>query len=387
MKKSKYTFRKFITDIHLWLGIGAGIIIFLVCLSGTILTFENEIEGFFDEKMVVNPSGNEAISMESLVASLEDQGRVTSVTLRMGSKSPYEFRVKTSPKDRRGTVFNVNPYTGEILKYESSALNGFFFSMFKLHRWLLLDISIGRPIVGISTIIFLLLTISGLVIWFPKKLKWRNLKRGFKIKFSANWKRINHDLHNTIGFYASIILLVMGLTGLSWSFDWYRDGSSAVMGSKIFDRSTPEFESNVETENWVSLAGIRAVANNELDLAGDMVIYFPEKEDGVYQIRKLHTEEFAPVTSDRIFIDKDGSVLEKQIFSDKPLNIQVASLIRPIHTGEIFGGFSKFLYFLACLFATSLPVTGTIIWINKLKKKRKKKARKAKSSSQPVKVC
>ena len=66
-----------------------------------------------------------------------------------------------------------------------------------------------------------------------------------------------------------------------------------------------------------------------------------------------------------------------QYFKDKPLNVQFASLIKPIHTGEIFGNFSKIIYFLACLIATSLPLTGTIIWLNKLKKKKKKKAKVA----------
>ena len=42
-KKKKYTIRKFINDVHLWLGLGSGIILFLVFLSGTFLTFEEEI--------------------------------------------------------------------------------------------------------------------------------------------------------------------------------------------------------------------------------------------------------------------------------------------------------------------------------------------------------
>ncbi|HXS57859.1 MAG TPA: hypothetical protein VN726_17115, partial [Hanamia sp.] len=42
--------------------------------------------------------------------------------------------------------------------------------------------------------------------------------------------------------------------------------------------------------------------------------------------------------------------------------------------GSIYGMFTKLLYFFACLIATTLPVTGTIIWINKLKKKKKRKA-------------
>jgi len=65
-------------------------------------------------------------------------------------------------------------------------------------------------------------------------------------------------------------------------------------------------------------------------------------------------------------------VLKKELFDDKDLNVQVASLIKPLHTGEIFGILSNFIYFLACLIATSLPVTGTIIWLNKMKKKKRK---------------
>jgi uncharacterized iron-regulated membrane protein len=72
-------------------------------------------------------------------------------------------------------------------------------------------------------------------------------------------------------------------------------------------------------------------------------------------------------------------VLHREIFSEKPFNVQIASLIKPIHTGEIFGTFSKIIYFLACLIATSLPITGTLIWLNKMKKgSKKKKVKRAK---------
>ena len=65
--------------------------------------------------------------------------------------------------------------------------------------------------------------------------------------------------------------------------------------------------------------------------------------------------------------------LKVGIFAEKPLNVQIVSLIKPLHLGEVYGTFSKILYFIACLIATSLPVTGTIIWIDKLKKKPKKR--------------
>ncbi|MNL59158.1 hypothetical protein D3C87_1828610 [compost metagenome] len=86
---------------------------------------------------------------------------------------------------------------------------------------------------------------------------------------------------------------------------------------------------------------------------------------------------FALAASDKIQLDKyNGKTLKVERFEDKKFNEQIAASIRPLHTGEIFGTFSKILYFISCLIATSLPITGTIIWLNKLKKKPAKTAKK-----------
>lgn len=231
-KKKKYTLRKFINDVHLWLGLGSGIILFLVCLSGTALTFEKEVKALFTSELKVG-SGTNPIEIEALAENLKAEGAVNSVTIDHNPSEPYKFSVKTSPEDRRGTTYFVDQYTGEFSLAPASPLDGFFMSMFRLHRWLLLDTEIGRPIVGIATIIFFFIALSGVVLWFPKKMKWKNMKAGFKIKTSANWKRINHDLHNTLGFYACIFLVIMTLTGLFWSFEWYKEAGSKVLLSLI----------------------------------------------------------------------------------------------------------------------------------------------------------
>ncbi|WP_037324714.1 PepSY-associated TM helix domain-containing protein [Salinimicrobium terrae] len=376
-KKKKYGFRKLLNDLHLWLGLGSGIILFLVCLSGTVLTFEKEIKSFFAKDFQV--SGTKVMKIETLAEALQKEGEVSSVSIPAEAGKAYEFRVKTSPEDRRGTTFYVDPYTGEYLQSKKSSLDGFFMWNFRMHRWLLLDSAIGRPIVGIATIIFLFLALSGVVLWFPKKLKWKNMKSGFKIKTSANWKRINHDLHNTLGFYACIFLVIMTLTGLFWSFEWYREAGSSVLGTKVFNRGgAPSFISNdnIGAGDEASLASICSISSEELNYDGTTTISFPSGEDGVYNIRKTNDNGWSPVTTDQLVLDRDGTVLNKEIFSEKPLNVQIASLIKPIHTGEIFGTFSKIIYFLACLIATSLPITGTLIWLNKMKKKKPKNRNK-----------
>lgn len=378
-KKKAYTFRKFTNDIHLWMGIGSGIILFLVCLSGTFLTFEEELKALTVKEFKIENTAKHKKSFETLITNLSQEGIINRVTVPDDNSKPLEFNIKTSPKERRGSTFYVDPYSGNYEKAQKSYLDGFFMTMFKMHRWLLLDTKIGRPIVGVATIIFLFLAISGVILWFPKKWKWKAFKPGFKIKFSANWKRINHDLHNTLGFYACIFLVIMCLTGLCWSFVWYKDAGSAVLGAKVFGNrgGGQTINSQVTNENeQIPVENILSIANDIFDYEGNTTITLPKTATDTYSITKRKVSGWSPVTTDKLIIDIDGTVLKEEWFNDKPLNVQIASLIKPIHTGQIFGTFSKIIYFIACLIATSLPITGTIIWLNKLKKKRKRKLKK-----------
>ena len=371
-----YSFRKFNNDIHLWMGIGSGLIIFLICLSGTILVFQEEIEDLFAEDVVLTGENLPLQTLEELKKKITkaELGELTALTIPEAEGEFYEARIKTSPEDRRGTTFLINPHTAEVISAPESSASEFMFSMFKLHRWLLLDSSIGRPIVGVATIIFMFLSISGLILWFPKKFKWRNFKQGFKIKTSANWKRINHDLHNTLGFYSLLLIVIMGLTGLCWSFEWYKELAGDVLGTPVFNRGGgPTFgPAPIPDEQIAALDDIYRVVEEEFPYEGEVSIGLPGNKL-LYSIRKYGASSISPVIADQIILDRSGKVLHKEIFSEKPLNVQIASLIKPIHLGEIYGTFSKILYFIACLIATSLPVTGTIIWINKLGKKSAKK--------------
>ncbi len=369
-KKKGFRLRKLINDIHLWLGLASGIIIFLVCLSGSILAFEHEIKALFEEKLSIEASG-EPMDLEDLKEQVlkDHSGTLTSVSIPEKTNAPYVFSIKENPKERRGNNVQVNPYTAETLVAGPNPADAFCFFFFKMHRWLLFDSSIGRPIVGVATIIFLILAITGLVLWFPKKLKLKNFKAGFRIKTKANWKRVNHDLHNTLGFYALIFILIMGITGLCWSFQGYRDLLGQVIGTPVFNRSAPEIEVPA-TQTRLNIKEVQEVADEIFPFKGDLSISLPDERSAYFSLRKNDAGSWSPVASDRAYVAEDGQVLLVERFADKPLNVQFASLIKPLHTGEVFGMFSKILYFLACLIATSLPVTGTLIWLNKMKKKK-----------------
>lgn len=375
--KKRYTFRKLINDLHLWLGVASALVLFVVCLTGTIYTFKNEIEAFIEpDKFKIENTGINQYSVKEMLTVLEENytGKVQRVSISENKSKPVIFSIN-SEKGKRGETLYVNPYTNQVIGQGNGPAHEFFMTIFKLHRWLLLDMNIGRPIVGIATIIFVILSVSGLVLWFPKKIKgWKSIKPGFKIKFKANWKRINHDLHNTLGFYSLLIIIIMSLTGLCWSFDWYRDSLSTVLGAKVFGgRGEAKPESSTDAGKTLDLSEVITIANKELPFPfRTMTIVFPKDAKGSFEIDKNEKSRFNETVYDRIFIDQySGEVVKKEIFADKTFGEKVAYSIRALHFGDIYGIFSKIIYFVVCLIATSLPITGIFIWLNKMKKKKK----------------
>ncbi|SIQ65777.1 PepSY-associated TM helix domain-containing protein [Pontibacter lucknowensis] len=424
--------RSLFNDLHLWMGIASGIILFVVCLSGTIYTFSTEIQEMLEpEKFTVQvEKGATPLAAETIMAKVaaETGGQVSAITIPADASRSYTLNVKKAEQKEgegrggdgkkrggegkgaekgggekaaegkkgpegavakggpagggpgggrdRGTNYLVNPYTGAVLGTTDGPASEFFMSMFRLHRWLLLDTEVGRPIVGWATVIFTLIIISGLVIWFPQKVK--NWRQGLKIKWSGNWKRINHDLHNSLGFYSSFLLLIMSLTGLTWSFEWYKEGFFKVLGvTPQKDRKEEPLFSKVPADlsqtATLTIADYVKSADQVLPYEGDYRISLSTDSAATVSINKNKVGFFAPAASDRLQLDQySGEVLKADIFADKAFNEKITSSIKPLHVGNVYGTFSKILYFIACLVATSLPVTGTIIWINKLRKKSKK---------------
>ena len=404
-KMSKWPrIRKLINDVHLWMGLSSGLILIVVCFTGTVYVFSTELTERAAPHLykVEAAPGAQPLPVDSLLAKVaaETGGKVSSVTIPEARNSTYRFAVKTAADTtpRSGTTYMVNPYTGAIVgnSKEKNGTKAFMSTMFSLHRWLLLD-KVKRPIIsgvenrklgswitGWATILFTLGCITGLVIWFPQKVKyWR---QGLKIKWSAGWKRINHDLHNTLAFYALFFLLLMGLTGPQWSFDWYRNGLQKTLGTykpndkakgtkekgtgKDGPMAKQENKDTVAIAPQLSIAGLIKKADAELSYAGDYTVNLPAKGETNMGISKNKTGFFAPAAGDRITLNSiSGKVEKKEIFSAKPFNERIAGSIKALHLGNVYGTFTKILYFIACLIATTLPITGTLIWINKMKKK------------------
>jgi uncharacterized iron-regulated membrane protein len=224
--------RKFFKNLHLWLSVPFGIFITLICFSGAMLVFETEItEKIKKDVYFVEPSaeGAKEISelMESVEATLPDSVSIQNVTISNDPKRAYQVGLS----EARQSVY-VNQYTGEVTG--KSERLPFFATMFKLHRWLLGSAtnaegnpSVGKLIVGCSTMALVIILITGVILCC---IGGRSFLKCFKISFTKGWKRFWYDLHVAGGLYATIFLLALALTGLTWSFSWYRSGFYSLFG-------------------------------------------------------------------------------------------------------------------------------------------------------------
>jgi uncharacterized iron-regulated membrane protein len=415
--------RKFLNDIHLWVGLASGLVVFVVCLSGTVYVFNTEFREMATPELYHVEATGSRLSPNELITRVKAQkpGEVLSIKITELPTRAYTIVVKepeapkkkeakdgkksgeakpqkgeAGPKGGEGnrgpssTSYMVNPYTGEVLgdARAKTATSEFMGTLFSLHRWLLLDKieepligelpnrKLGSYITGFCTILFTIGVITGLFIWFPQKLK--SWKQGLKIKWNGSWKRTNHDLHNSLGFYACILLFLMGVTGPFFSFDWYREYLRKSLGTyQPQDAPKPaDPASQIPVSGQyapLSIMDYIQAADQALPYPGDYTISLPSDSTAAVAIKKNRTGFFAPSAGDQIMLDQySAQVISVDIFREKPFNERVSGSVKALHLGDVYGMFSKILYFFACLIATSLPVTGTMIWLNKMKKPKKR---------------
>lgn len=225
---------KLIRKIHLFLSIPFGLMISLICLTGAMLVFEEEVSHSLQRELYYVPLiGKTTLSEQELTdivtATLPDSVSVTGV--QKFDDPARTWRVALS-KPHKAAVF-VDPYTGHIAgRYKRLA---FFNFNFKMHRWLL-DVSkpgsksptLGKLVVGYSTLAFVFILISGMALWLP--MARRNAKMNFRIVLNRGKFLFWRSTHVAGGAYFFIFLLLMALTGLTWSFGWMQELASNLLG-------------------------------------------------------------------------------------------------------------------------------------------------------------
>ena len=401
--------KKIFRKIHLWLSVPFGLIITLVCFSGAILVFENEVNEWFRRDLYYVETVKESPLpmdklLEKVATTLPDSVSVTGVSISSDPGRAYQVSLS---KPRRASLY-VDQYTGEVKG--KSERSGFFMFMFRMHRWLLDSMNPGnegifwgKMIVGVSTLLLVFVLISGLVIWWPRTRK--ALKNSLKITATKGWRRFWYDLHVAGGMYALIFLLAMALTGLTWSFPWYRTAFYKVFGVEVQQRAAQGHEQKSDAQKRdTKLAAhrekkregnevrkgerSRRPENNHSDMYSvtSPFVYWQE----IYDKLRRQNPEYKQISissgtasvsfnrfgnqraSDRYSFNTDnGEFTETSLYQHQDKSGKIRGWIYSVHVGNWGGMFTRILTFIAALLGAALPLTGYYLWIKRLIKVRK----------------
>ncbi|WP_044267552.1 PepSY-associated TM helix domain-containing protein [Bacteroides timonensis] len=386
--------RKIFRDIHLWLSVPFGILITLICFSGAALVFEKEVmelchrELYFVKKVEAAPLPMEQL-MTKVVASLPDSVSVTGVNISSDPERAYQV---TLSKPRRASMY-MDQYTGEITgKYERAP---FFNFMFRMHRWLLDSmkqdggIFWGKMIVGTSTLMFVFILISGVVIWWPRTRK--ALKNSLKIVANKGWRRFWYNLHVAGGMYALVFLLAMALTGLTWSFQWYRTGFYKTFGVEVQPGMGHGNAAANATAKGGKQEGSPGGRSGRPEGRGERSESREGRKHSLYRNWQQVYEQLAEANpdykqisvsdgsasvalprfgnqrgTDRYkFNPRNGEITETTLYKDLDNSGKIRGWIYSVHVGSWGGMLTRILTFIAALIGASLPLTGYCLWLRK----------------------
>ncbi|MEO6520745.1 MAG: PepSY-associated TM helix domain-containing protein [Mucilaginibacter sp.] len=371
------TLKKAILFLHRWLGFISGLVVFIVSVTGCLFAFQDEIQDALysyrkvevQHKPYLPPSQIKQIALQKYPTG------ESSIVAYYGPNRPAAAMV-TIPKAGTHYIF-INPYSGQFLHDENIARNFFVIVEF-IHLYLLLPPAIGQMIVGISVIIFVIIMITGIILWWPKRKTDR--KRSFTIKWNGRWRRVNYDLHNVLGFYACAIAIILAISGLSIAFDWVRTGiyNTANLGkSYAFEKSEVKSDSTKRVTINQSI-GDKAFAYSTAHSPEAKMFFISQggkKSKNNVSVTAYYKSMHYYKSDSYVFDKYSGNLLKILPHTGKSAGMKINEMNYDIHVGQILGLTGKIIAFIASLICASLPITGFIIWLGKRNKKRHKKPR------------
>ena len=375
--------KSFWFQLHWLLGIVFGLTLFIVGISGAILSYEKEILRFInkDTYSVKIPADKQILTTQEILEKyqyLNKDAKINSISFS-SDKSESVVLNLADPNNRKGKNIFINPYTAEVLPDIKG--KDFFQFFFVLHRWLAFEKearTIGKNIVAITTIVCLILTIGGLVVYWPRVK--RNFLNSFTFSFKHKKRAFVSTMHSAVGMWVIPFFLLLCLTGLYWSYDWYRSAMFTVMQVEQPKRAASSQQTKIDKKEdikAISFDNHQKVVdifnqNVSKDYKNARLSLTPNK-DGLYTITYLYADatHFRESNSMQIDISKLAVVKDSK-FEDKKLNEQLMGSMLPLHSGEYFGWIGQLLMFLASSLMALFVITGYMLYYDRLKKKRAK---------------
>jgi uncharacterized iron-regulated membrane protein len=345
--------RRALIVVHRWIGLAAAVFLVLIAVSGTLLIFEEGLDRWaFRQMAYVSPAG-QPLPLQELVTRVEaaTKGEVLNLQYPAGP----EFASRMIVQHGRELRFAYgNPYTGEVLGSVTQAERERTLQrrIYNLHVRLLAGES-GRTVVTIVTALTLLMTLSGIYIWWPRKI--------LSISRRSNWRRWNFDLHSAVGFYISVFALILTTTGLLLALD-----QAAYPLLKKLDAEPTPPRPRVAIEKGRPTIGpdaMIAIARSRLPGAEVRFVSGPLRSP-LGEVNMRFPEDRTPGGRSFVVINGyTGEVLQVQSTRDAgQTGTKIVNTLRSLHTGAILGPPTRLVFGLSSIALAIQSISGFFMW-------------------------
>jgi uncharacterized iron-regulated membrane protein len=343
--------KKFLFNLHLIVGLAAAFFLVCIALSGAVIAFEPELNRVFHPTLTkVAPAGH-PMDWDAFRSSVEQQSPGWKLVRIYFPDTPDRstyVRLRNL-KTRKARHVYVNQYTGQVLGSTEDGSN-WLIKVHDLHVNFLSG-KVGNQIVTWSTACLLVLSLSGIWLWFPRRI--------FRFRASTSGPRLTRDLHLSVGFWSFLAMFVFSLTGLSLH---YQTGKLLnLLNTSDTARTLPGHGTTIEA--------MLATAHEALPGAVIPRLLLPEKAGDPVFLYQRFPEDKTPAGRSFTTLDpKTGAVLS--VGSSRTASFLQSALVqytREIHTGTLFGFPTQILAALFALGLTVLAITGPLLWLIKLR--------------------
>ncbi|MCA4257326.1 PepSY domain-containing protein [Acinetobacter baumannii] len=372
-------FKKFLFQIHWFLGISAGLILSIMGVTGAIYSYDQQILKWVNtDSYVVQVQSSPKLTPAQLYqhfTTIQPEIKINSITI---AKDPTASSVVNIEKEgeRRGYNMMVNPYTAQVLPEVQG--RKLLLLIQQIHRNLTAG-EFGKQITGACALMLIYFVLSGLYLRWPKK---HSARQWLAVKPKLKGRNFIWDLHAVVGTWVIVFYLLFACTGLYWSYDWWRSGMFKVLGVEQpkmqghggSGRNKDQFL-KIQLDNAQLITALNQTwsgFNNQIGRDySTLTVNLPKKDDGKIELSFVDaTPQHERARNQAVYNYKTANIEKMELYEDKKLNQKIMSSMLPVHRGSFFGPVYQFVAMLASLAMPLFFVTGWMLYLKRRKQKK-----------------
>jgi uncharacterized iron-regulated membrane protein len=394
MSKPNVSFYNLAWRWHFYAGLFVAPFMIMLSLTGMVYLFKPQLDSLmYSDLLTVKPAHHMLTADEQQRRVLEayPQVLVSKYLPPANAESSAQFVIK---KDGREVNLFIDPYSGKILGTQD-AKNNLQAMARELHGELMVG-TVGDRLVEMAAGWGIVLVVSGLYLWWPRG---RSPAGVLWPRITAKGRVLWRDLHAVTGFWGSVALLFMLLSGMTWTGMWgkvYADVWNtfpAAMWNDVPKSAKQAGELNnvsVQTVPWamentpmpvssgdhaehmnhggtssgpaapiITLQRVVDIAN-ERKIEPGYSITQPKTADGVFTVSVFADD---PRNDATLHVDQySGKVLADVRYTDYSAVSKATELGVMLHEGKMFGWVNQLLILFICLMVLLSSVSGIVIW-------------------------